>query len=44
MLCLFLLLLSLPLCPVYADLSLRFPAVSVIRRFLPPFWLWMLAG
>ncbi len=43
MLCLFLLLISLALCPVYADLSLAVPAVSVIRRFLPPYWLWMLA-
>ena len=43
MLCLFILLLSLALCPVYTDLSLAFPAVSVIRRFLPPYWLWMLA-
>ena len=43
MLCLFLLLISLALCPVYADLSLALPAVSVIRCFLPPYWLWMLA-
>lgn len=40
--CLFILLLSLALCPVYTDLSLVFPAVSVIRRFLPPYWLWMM--
>lgn len=43
MLCLFLLLLSLALCPIYSDLSLVFPAVSVIRRFLPPYWLWTIA-
>ena len=42
MLCLFLLLLSLALCPIYNDLSLVFPAVAVIRRFLPPYWLWMM--
>ena len=42
MLCLFLLLLSLALCPIYNDLSLVFPAVAVIRRFLPPYWLWMI--
>ena len=42
MLCLFLLLISLALCPVYTDLSLALPAVSVIRRFLPPYWLWMM--
>ena len=44
MLCLFILLAALALCPIYQDLSLIYPAVSVIRRFLPPYWLWMLAG
>ncbi len=43
MLCLFILLLSLALCPIYNDLSLVFPAAAVIRRFLPPYWLWMMA-
>ena len=43
MLCLFILLAALALCPIYQDLSLIYPAVSVIRRFLPPYWLWMLA-
>ena len=44
MLCLFLLLAALALCPIYNDLSLAFPAAAVIRRFLPPYWLWMLAA
>lgn len=44
MLCLFILLLSLALCPIYNDLSLAIPAIAVIRRFLPPYWLWMIVG
>ena len=43
MLCLFLLLLSLALCPIYTDLSLIVPQISVVRVFLPPYWLWLLA-
>ena len=40
--CLFLLLLSLALCPIYTDLSLVVPAVAIARCFLPPWWLWIL--
>ena len=42
--CLFILLASLALCPVYTDLSLLVPAVGTVRCFLPPYWLWILAG
>ena len=42
--CLFLLLLSLAVCPIYTDLSLTVPAVDVIRHFLPPWWLWAAVG
>ena len=41
---LFLAIFSLPLCPVYLDLSLLLPALSPLRWITPPYWLWVLAG
>ncbi|MBO4872766.1 MAG: hypothetical protein J5496_05085 [Lachnospiraceae bacterium] len=40
----FLAVFSLALCPVYLDLSLLLPPVKTLRPFIPPFWLWILAG
>lgn len=40
--CLFLLLTSLAVCPIYTDLSLIIPLLARLRVFLPPYWLWMM--
>ena len=40
----FIVLFSLALCPVFIDLSLFFKPISVIRLFLPPYWLWLFGG
>lgn len=40
----FIVLFSLALCPVFIDLSIFFKPVSVIRLFLPPYWLWLFGG
>ncbi len=44
LLCLFLLLIALAVCPIYTDLSLILPFIAKIRAFLPPYWLWILAA
>jgi hypothetical protein len=38
------LLASLALCPVFADLAGLVPLISRIRLFCPPYWLYLLAG
>lgn len=35
-------LLSLPLCPVFVDLTLFLPIIAKLRMLLPPWWLWCL--
>ncbi len=36
-----LLMASLALCPIFADLAIFSPAVRAIRYLLPPYWLWL---
>ena len=31
------------LCPIYTDLSLFVPAAETVRKFIPPYWLWIIA-
>ena len=33
---------AVALCPIYTDLTLLIPPLSVIRLFCPPYWLWLL--
>ena len=33
---------AIALCPIYTDLTLLVPPLSVIRLFCPPYWLWLL--
>ena len=35
---------SIALCPIYADVALTLPVLGIVRNIFPPYWLWLLPG